>query len=181
MARVPSVDAGGLDPEFEELLVSTFQTGKRLNLYGAVGNNPELLSGLRAFLRVLWTRSGLTDRQREVVILSVAAEIGSEYEWHQHANIAPDAGVSQAEIAAIASDERTALAPDERPLVAYARAVVAGRVTDEHADAVLERFDAAALVGATAIAATYLGLGRLIDALDVEIETGERFAGWDPR
>ncbi|WP_255167226.1 carboxymuconolactone decarboxylase family protein [Natrononativus amylolyticus] len=180
MARVPYVTQDDLDPEYQELVVSSLQPGKTVNVYSAIGNNQEVLRGLREFLGALWNHSGLTDRQREIVILTAASEIGSAYEWHQHVTIATDAGLEPAEIGAIARDDRRALPDEERALVAYTRAVVRGRVTDALHEAVVEYVGEETTVGAAATAAGYLALGRIIDALDVDLEAGDEFVGWDP-
>jgi 4-carboxymuconolactone decarboxylase len=179
MARVPYVTQDDLDPEYRELIVSSLQPGKTANVYSAVGNNQELLRGLREFLGALWTHSGLTDRQREIVILTAASEIGSAYEWHQHVSIARDAGLEDEEIGALARDERGPFSDAERTLIAYARAVARGRVTDSLHESVAEQFDNATAVGAASTAAGYVALGRVIDALDVGIETGDEFVGWN--
>ncbi len=181
MGRVPYVSQDELDPEYEDLVVSSLQPGKTVNVYSAVANNPPVLAGLRTFLGALWTDSGLTDRQREVVILTAASEVGSAYEWHQHVSIATDAGLSVAEIAAIGRDDRSELPAVERTLVAYTRAVVRGRVTDAVHEAAVEHLGATTTVGAAATAAGYLALGQLIDALAIDLEAGDTFVGWDPR
>jgi alkylhydroperoxidase family enzyme len=178
MARVPYLTGDDLDPEYRDLVVSSLQPGKRVNVYSAVGNNQEILGGLREFLGALWNHSGLDDRQREIVILTVAAEIGSTYEWHQHVGIAADAGLNDEEIGAIARDDRDPFSDDERALVAYVRGVARGRVTDPLHKAVVERIGERATVGAASVAAGYLALGHLIQALGVEIEAGDDFVGW---
>jgi len=180
MGRVPYVTQDDLDPEYRDKIISSLQ-GERLNVYSAIGNNQEVLGGLREFLGSLWSDSGLTDRQRELVILAACSEIRSEYEWHQHVNIARGAGLSDDEIAAVARDDRTVFAPDEQGLIAYARAVARGRVTDPLHEAMTEQFDDETIVGIAATAAGYVGLGYVIDALGVEVEDGEAFVGWDPR
>lgn len=179
MARVPSREQEDLDPEFHEYLVSSLQPGKPVNVYAAMGNNPEVLRGLRQFLGSLWTDSGLSDREREIVILAAASELRSEYEWHQHCNIAPEAGLTADEVAAIARDDLSHFTRAERALIAYARGVVRGRVTDPLHDAVGEHYDHETLAGAAATAAGYACLGLLIDAFGVEIEEGDEFVGWD--
>lgn len=181
MPRVDYVSREEIDDEYEDLIVSSLQPGKRVNVYSAIGNNGPVLAGFREFLGSLWTDSGLSDRQREIVILTAASEIGSEYEWHQHVNIGTDAGLTREEIAAIGRDDRTAFSTDEQGLIAYTRAVARGRVTDALHEAVLEVLGAEATVGAATTAAGYVALGRVIDALGVEIEEGDEFEGWDPR
>jgi len=73
MARVPYADASDVPDEYEELLESSLQE-KPLHVYRSLGNNPEVLAGLRSFLGSLWTDSGLSDRDRELVILAAARE-----------------------------------------------------------------------------------------------------------
>ncbi|MFB6123967.1 MAG: carboxymuconolactone decarboxylase family protein [Haloferacaceae archaeon] len=179
MARVPYVTQDDLDGEYQDLIVSSLQPGKTVNVYSAIGNNQEVLGGFRAFLGALWSDSGLTDRQREIVILTAATEIDSAYEWHQHVSIAIDAGLDEAEISALARDDRSPFSTAEQALVAYTRAVARGRVNDVLHEAASEHFDRETLVGAAATAAGYVALGRVIDALGVEIEAGDEFVGWD--
>lgn len=181
MGRLPYVEKDELAPAYRDLVVSSLQPGKTINIYSAVANNPAVLEGLRTFLGSLWGESGLTDRQREIVILSAASEIGSAYEWHQHESIASVAGLSPAEIAAIGRDDRRQLPEEDATLVAYTRAVVRGRVTDELHEEVADQLGTEETVGAAATAAGYLALGRLIQAFDVDLESGDTFVGWDPR
>ncbi|MFB6157604.1 MAG: carboxymuconolactone decarboxylase family protein [Haloferacaceae archaeon] len=178
MARVPYIEPEELDPEYRDLVVSSLQPGKRVNVYSAVGNNPPVLRGLRDYLGALWNDSGLTDRQRELVILTVAAETGNRYEWHQHVNIAEGAGVTREEMTAIAEDDADPFDAGEVALCEYARAVVGNGVTDDVHEAVADRFDDRTVAGAAATAAGYLCLGRVIEALGVEIEAGDEFVGW---
>lgn len=180
MARVPYVDRDDLDPEYRELIESTLQSEKTLNLNRALGNNQEVLYGFREFFGALWNHSGLTDRQRELTILTVASEVASEYEWQQHTRVGSGVGLSAGEIAAIARDDRSGFDDDERVLMAYARAAARGRVTDELHAELSERFDEEAVVGVATIASSYVGVARLLEALDIDFESGEAFVGWEP-
>ncbi len=179
MARVPYVDPSDMPEEYRDLVVSSLQPGKTVHVYQAVGNNPEVLDGLRTFLGSLWSDSGLADRERELVILATARTVDSSYEWHQHVGIAKDAGVAEEEILAISAGDYETFDASETALLEYTEAVVDGRVTDGLSDALKEHYDANAVSGATATAAGYLGLARTIDALGVEIEVGDEFIGWE--
>jgi alkylhydroperoxidase family enzyme len=181
MARVPYVTEDELAPEYQDLIVSSLQPGKRVNVYSAIGNNQTVLGGMRDFLGALWSDSGLTARQRELVILSAASEIGSGYEWHQHVNIADDVGIKRDEMRAIGCDDRSPFSDKEQVLLAYTRAVVRGRVTDSLYDEFATHFDDETLVGTTNLAAGYLAFGRVIDALNVDLESDDEFVGWAPK
>ena len=181
MARVPYLDSHELDPGDSDLLDSTLQSDRTLNLNRTLANNPEILRGFRSFFGAIWDHSGLEDRQRELVILTVASEFRSEYEWQQHTNVGSNAGLTSEEIAAIARDDRSVFGQRERALMAYARAVARGRLTDPLHAAVGEFLDDETVVGVATIASSYVGVALLLDALGVEIEPGEAFVGWDPR
>lgn len=180
MARVPYVDASDVPDEYEELLESSLQ-GKPLHVYQSIGNNPEVLAGLRSFLGSLWTDSGLSDRERELVILAIARETTNRYEWHQHVNIARGVGIDDEVIAALGADDLAPLDGDETALVEYALAVVRGEVDAVVHDEAAARYDDETVVGIAAAASGYEALGGIIDAFDLELEPGTEFHGWDPR
>lgn len=177
MARVPYVESEDVPEEHRDLLVSSLQD-RPLHVYQALGNNPEVLAGMRGFFGSLWSDSGLSDRRRELVVLAVTREIDNAYEWHQHVRIARGEGVTDETIAAISAGEFDALEPEEATLLRYALAVVRGEVDDRTHDAIAELYDDSAVVGIAALAEGYAALGGVIDALGVELE--EEFVGWDP-
>jgi len=180
MARVPYVDPEMLPDEYRDLVVSKLQ-GKPVNVYAALGNNPEVLAGTRAFLSSLWESSGVDERERELVILSTAAENDSRYEWHQHVGIGREAGVTEAEMAAIADGDYGRFDGDEALLLRYAAAVLDRSVDDTLHDAFVAAYDDSAAVGVASLANGYTSLAGMLEALDVGLENGEEFAGWDPR
>ena len=180
MARVPYREADDLPEDVRELVVSSLQ-GRSLHVYRAIANNPAVLRGLRSFLATLWADTGLTDRQRELVILATARAAGSEYEWHQHTRIAREDHLTVAELDAIGEGAFDAFDDDDAALLAYGEAVAEGTVDDAlHAAALEVLGDASTVVGAAATAAGYLGLARIIDACGVELEAGDAFVGWTP-
>jgi alkylhydroperoxidase family enzyme len=115
------------------------------------------------------------------VILAAARETRNRYEWHQHVNIARDAGIDDDVIAGIGTDDLSALNDDETTLVEYAAAVVRGEVDAVAHDEIAARYDDETVVGIVAVAQGYAGLGGMIDAFDLELEAGSAFHGWDPR
>ena len=180
MARVPYAEAADVPDEHEHLLESSLQ-GKPLHVYRSIGNNPAVLAGLRSFLGSLWTDSGLTERERELVILTVASETGNRYEWHQHVNIARGVGIGDDEIAALGRGDADPFGDEETTLVEYALAVVRGEVDAIAHDEIAALYDDEAIVGIAAAAEGYDALGGVIDAFDLELESGTEFHGWDPR
>lgn len=176
MARVPLSDREGLPEEYQYLLAED-ALGER-NIFRAIGNNPPVLQSYMRYGTTLWEDAGLTERERELVILAVAREVGSRYEWQQHVELGREAGLAPEEIRAIGRDDLDAFGARERALVAYARAFASGDVTDEVHDAVADHCDDGTVAGLAMLAAHYVGTARVLDALAVPLE-GE-FVGWAP-
>jgi alkylhydroperoxidase family enzyme len=79
-----------------------------LNVLGTLAQHPTLMQAYHAFNgHILYTNS-LDARQRELLILRVAARRGAEYEWRQHVHIALGAGFSDADIERIAEGPHAA-------------------------------------------------------------------------
>ena len=75
---------------------------KGLNVLGTLAQHPELARAFHTFNGYILFASTLSPRQRELLVLRVAAVRGSEYEWAQHAVLAGDAGIDEDEVARIA-------------------------------------------------------------------------------
>lgn len=76
---------------------------KGLNILGAFAHYPELARAFFTFNGHVQMATTLSGRQRELLILRVAAFRGARYEWAQHVLIGRDAGLSDEEMVAIAS------------------------------------------------------------------------------
>jgi alkylhydroperoxidase family enzyme len=75
---------------------------KGLNVLGTLAQHPALMHAYHSFNgHILYTNT-LSARQRELLVLRVAARRGAEYEWQQHVRIARDADITDAEIERIA-------------------------------------------------------------------------------
>jgi alkylhydroperoxidase family enzyme len=75
---------------------------KGLNVLGTLAQHPALMQAYHTFNgHILYTNT-LDARQRELLVLRVAARRGAEYEWRQHVVIARDLGYADADIERIA-------------------------------------------------------------------------------
>ena len=75
---------------------------KGLHALGTLAWHPTLARAFNVFNGHVLYSSTLSDRQRELVVLRVAALRRSDYEWRQHLMLAGDAGITEEEIARIA-------------------------------------------------------------------------------
>ena len=79
---------------------------KGLNVLGMLALHPELTTAFHTFNGHILFATTLSVRQRELIVLRVAAVRGSDYEWAQHAVLAGDAGIDADEV------DRVAAGPD---------------------------------------------------------------------
>lgn len=196
MARVPYLSEEDLPPEYRRLFGPTnpFVEAAQAedsdddapwedtpwdgpqNTHRAIGNNPEILEAYRRLGASVWMETGLNDRERELVILSVAKALESEYEWYQHVRVALRIGIERDAIEALANDELESLTEAEQALVEYATAFATRSVDDGTHARTAEHFDDATIVGIGMLAAYYIGIDYMGDALALDLE--EEFVGW---
>lgn len=88
------------DEEQAALLSKTLLTkdGRPLNLFATLAHNPLLLKRFNALGGFFLRHGELSARERELVILRVAARTGSVYEHAQHVVVGEQAGLSRDEI-----------------------------------------------------------------------------------
>lgn len=75
---------------------------KGLNVLGTLARHPALTRAYHTFNGHVLFASTLSARQRELLVLRVAAVRAADYEWRQHVVLARDAGLSDDEIARVA-------------------------------------------------------------------------------
>jgi 4-carboxymuconolactone decarboxylase len=166
MPRTPLADFA---PPLKKRLVELWGTPP--NLYKALGNHPELVAAWAEFSKTLRHDTRTPRALRELVILRGAQVVRSEYEWAQHLAMARKAGVSEAKIKNLASWRTSSeFSEQERAALALAEAVTEGRVSDEVYARAKKHFDDHDYVELALLAAFYAMVGRMIDAMGVELE-----------
>jgi AhpD family alkylhydroperoxidase len=71
---------------------------KGLNVLGTLARHPQLATAFHTFNGHILFATTLTPRQRELLVLRVAAVRSCRYEWAQHAVLAGDAGITPEEL-----------------------------------------------------------------------------------
>jgi AhpD family alkylhydroperoxidase len=74
-----------------------------LNALGTLAHHPELTRAFHTFNGHVLFATTLSPRQRELLVLRVAARRDCEYEWVQHVVLAGDAGLTEEEVARAAA------------------------------------------------------------------------------
>jgi alkylhydroperoxidase family enzyme len=166
MQRVPNVE---FPPELKKRLEELW--GSPPNLYRGLANHAPLAAAWTEFARAIRYESKTPRTLRELVILRGAQLMRSEYEWAQHLRMARKAGVREAQIAALAGwRESQEFDEHEKAALLLAEAVTRADVTDEVYAAVSKHFDHATYVELSLTAAFYAMVGRMLDAMRIQLE-----------
>jgi len=146
--------------------------GGPLNLYRALANQPDILAAWREFASTLREKCTLPRDLRELLIVRLAQLFGSEYERVHHLAMASAAGVPEAKLEDLArwrSSEDFSGA--ERAALAFGEALFDGEIPDAVAAEAARIFSAAELVELSVTAGFYSMVPRVLDALQVPLET----------
>jgi alkylhydroperoxidase family enzyme len=165
------------DTETAEILAKTLVgDGPPLNVFTTLARHPRLLKRFNVLGGFFLTRGALPARDREIVILRSAWRSGSEYEFGQHVLIARQAGLTNAEIDALAS-ERGAWPAHEAALVAVADEVDRqAAISDATWDALRTTYDEQQMIEVVLLAGFYRMLAGLLNTAGVERDAG--VPGW---
>lgn len=166
---MPRVPLAQFEPALKKRLEELWGTPP--NLYKALGNHPKLAAAWTEFSKTLRYDTRTPRALRELVILRGAQVMRSEYEWAQHLPMARKAGVTEAQIQALASWEASPQFSDrEKAALALGEAVTEGRVTDDVYAEAMQHFDHHDYVEIALVASFYAMVGRMLDAMGVQLD-----------
>jgi 4-carboxymuconolactone decarboxylase len=170
MQRVPLAD---FEPALKKRLEELWGTPP--NLYKALANHPALIAAWTEFSKMLRYDTRTPRALRELVILRGGQLMGSEYEWAQHLAMARKAGVTERQIAELAKWRTSSeFSAKEKAAIALSEDVTNGRVTDAVYQEAMRHFDHHDYVELAAVAAFYAMVGRMLDAMGVQLEDDMR-------
>ena len=150
------------------------------NLYHCLANHPGLVAAWSDFSKALRHDTRTPRALRELVILRGAQLMRSEYEWAQHLKMARKAGVTDAQIEALSSWKKSDLFDArQKAALALAEAVTQGKVSDEVYAEAMRHFDHHDYVELSITAAFYAMVGRMLDAMGVQLEAD--FKNYSPK
>jgi 4-carboxymuconolactone decarboxylase len=168
--RIPLPSDDQLPQEAQDLLANL----PALNVFRMLANLP---ASLRPFLELggaLLADDRLDPRTREIAILRVAHTTGAGYEWVQHAQLARNVGVSDAEIEALATaDPGDALDEDAALACRVAEEISRDvRLSDAALAQLLERYGPQGAASLILCVSYYNMVSRFLESTRVEIEAG---------
>jgi len=166
MARVPLAE---FEPQLKQRLEELW--GAPPNLYKALANHPRLVAAWTEFSKTLRHDTRTPRALRELVILRGAQLMRSEYEWAQHLSMARKAGVSEVQIKDLPTWKTSAhFDVREKAALALGEAVTQGRVPEKVYAEAMKHFDHHDYVELSTVAAFYAMVGRMLDAMGVQLE-----------
>ena len=129
---VPQRTSADTEGRVSELLAKLEASGSALKVVRMMANSPGAFRPFVLMADALLNRSRLPARERELVILDLAARRGVRYEWSEHVPMSRAAGVTDAERDRLADgrlDDLSSFSPREQVALRTARAIVSGPLT----------------------------------------------------
>jgi alkylhydroperoxidase family enzyme len=173
--RIPPVE--NPDDEVRAMLANTLVTAdaRPTNVFATIGHHPLLLRRMLAMGDTFIGSGRLAPRERELVILRVAASTRSAYEWGQHVLIGREAGIS-AEIGWITEPldhPAAAWSDDERAVLTLTDELLASAsVSDDTWARVARTHETAEVLELVALVGFYRLLAGVLRAARVQTEPG---------
>jgi alkylhydroperoxidase family enzyme len=153
---------------------------KALNLLGLQAHHPPLTAAYNTLIGHLLYASTITARQRELLVLTVAALRDSQYLWAQHAESADDAGITAVEVDRVkAGPAAEGWSPMEAALLGAATDLVQGaRIGDASWTTLAAELDSRQLMDVVFTVGAYDLLAMALRSFDVELDDDLR--DWAP-
>ena len=176
MARISFIEKEKADPYIKDTLNKIDEQGMLLNLFKVMAHSPRVA---RNFIRLgnsILSEEGLSPQIRELAILRVGFLCGSLYEYTKHVVIGKRAGLSQEKIEAVPAWISAACFDDlEKAALAYTDEVVLQvKVQDATFKKLKSFFSEPEIVKLTATIGYYGMVSRILVALQVELDPGEK-------
>ena len=173
MARVPLVDET-TNPELAPVIerIKAERGGRLLNLYKVLLNSPDVAMGWLQLFTALRQKGKLPERFRELAIMRIALLNGAKYEFDQHMPFAIKAGLTQAQLDALADWKKASVfGPADQAVLEYTDAMTKKiQVGERLFKRVRRLFDDRELVELTATIGGYNLVSRFLEALEIEHE-----------
>ena len=181
MARLPYIERDDLADDrkpiydrIAETRAEAESSAKMPHSFQVLLNSPdaaEAVGGLGEYLRL---RSSLSPVIRETAIISVARELGSQYEWAHHEPIARRVGVRDEVIESVKSGRAPMGLPAKEGVFVQAAKELArkGTMSERTFEAILHLLGPQQTVDLVVLIGYYAMLAGALSALGVELEPG---------
>lgn len=149
----------------------------KVNLFRMMGYSPGAFVEIIDLTNAIFRNLKISDYHKELLVLLVAAQEGSTYEWEQHVSIALAAGVREEQFIAIAAnqlDDAEVFSREERILLNFGLTILengkASAVVFKHT---MEHFSVEELSDALIVIGFYRMLSGYIQTFDLQPDPQE--------
>ncbi len=177
MARVKFVEKEQADPVIKEMFQKLEDRKVPvINLFKAMGNSPKVGRNFVRLGNSVLNPEILDPKLRELAILRVGKLLRSEYEFTKHVTIGREVGVTEDQIGELSSWASSKRFTDiERAVLQYTDEVTLNVEVSDSTFSNLKRFfDDRAIVKLTVTIGYYGMVSRILVALQIELEHGEK-------
>ncbi|UMB69541.1 carboxymuconolactone decarboxylase family protein [Mycobacterium paraterrae] len=167
-------------PEHEvarEVVGADYDPLTTLNVMRMMAGTGDMFTGLVGMVRAVFGAEGIDARHREVIILRAAVVLDSPYEWQANEKMAANAGLTPAEIDAIAADGAVRGIADDYVLLCRAADEMYGAthtLADDTLSGLLETFGADLTRKYITTIAWFSLLSLFLNATRVPLETTDK-------
>ena len=173
MARIPLVTREAI-AESEKAAYDAFieNRGSRPNVgpYSLIAHMPEMAQRLEALRTYIRAEASLPQKLQELVMITVASDMGCDFIWYAHAAAARDIGI-RGDIIDNLREQRplAGLDPDEESVVNFARELLQNRrVSQATFDDASQRFGQRGVMTLTNLVACYAVLAYNMNTYELE-------------
>ncbi len=177
-ARVPLLSDEDAKAAAEEAGIPSFMAG--LSVFQVLLHNKPVAGALNNLLSTLLWKGSLDPRLRELVIMRLGWETGSDYEWTQHWRVATQLGIPEEDILAVRdwkNSDRFSAA-DKAVLAATDDTLTTGTISPETWAACEAELGTADLVELVVAIGNWRLFSSLLRSLEVPLEEGVE--SWPP-
>lgn len=182
MTRLPVLEPDQLTSTQKKVhdQITSGPRGRSADIFRLLLNSPGLTDTAQQVGSYLRYSSKLSDRVRELAIVTVAAYWKVDYEWRAHAPLAAKAGVPEVILDEFGLGNQPNFSDDtDRIVYDYVTAALNQTgIVDKTFEEARRIFDDEQLVDLTAIAGYYTMLGTFMNAFDLQPEPVEPKAPW---
>jgi 4-carboxymuconolactone decarboxylase len=148
-----------------------------LNIFRTLVKHPDLADRFNRFGGYLLLKGLVPARERELVILRVGWRCGSVYEFGQHTLMSRPAGITEDEIARIATEAKDGWADADWDLIVFADELcTTNTVSDQTWERLAARWSEEELIELLLLAGFYRLVSGFLNAVGVELDPG--VPGW---
>ncbi len=150
----------------------TDDRGRFFNIFGTLIRNTELFKSWAPFGQYTMNGSRVDPINREILILRVAANVGSDYEWAHHLRIGMKVGLTDADIKNI--NDRTLLDSDEKNLMVTCADELTENymLSDDTWNTMLEKYGFEYTTDVIYVVGAYTATSMALKSCGVQVEGG---------